>query len=159
MLRLAHVGLSDEGHEQARLLAEALGGVELAAVYTSPLERARQTAAEIATRHNLVPRELPGLAEIDFGELEGRRFEEIAATHPDTYATWMSRPAEVEFPGGERFADFTRRAPGRPETSAWRTRARKSRSFPTAGQSGSLSPTRSPCPHTPCSGSTSRSPD
>lgn len=103
------IDLSDEGREQARLLAKALGRVDLTAVYTSPLERARQTTAEIATRHNLVPHELPGLAEIDFGELEGRRFEEIAATHPDTYATWMSRPTEVEFPGGERFADFTRR--------------------------------------------------
>lgn len=103
------IGLSDEGREQVRLLAEALGAAPLAAVYTSPLERARQTAAEIATRHNLVPRQRSGLAEIDFGELEGRPYDEIAATHPDTYAVWMSLPTEVEFPGGERFADFTRR--------------------------------------------------
>jgi alpha-ribazole phosphatase len=103
------VGLSDEGREQARRLAEALGGIELAAVYTSPLERARHTAAEVATRQNLIPNKQPGLAEIDFGELEGRRFEEIASTHPDVYATWMSRPTEVEFPSGERFADFARR--------------------------------------------------
>jgi alpha-ribazole phosphatase len=103
------VGLSDEGREQARLLAETLGAVELAAVYTSPLERARHTAAPIAGRRNLVPNELPGLAEIDFGELEGRRFEEIAATHPDVYASWMSQPTEVDFPGGESFADFARR--------------------------------------------------
>lgn len=103
------VGLSDEGREQARLLAEALGAAPLAAVYTSPLERARQTAAEIASRHNLVPRQRSGLAEIDFGEFEGRPYDEIAATHPDTYAVWMSLPTEVEFPGGERFADFTRR--------------------------------------------------
>jgi alpha-ribazole phosphatase len=103
------VGLSDEGRAQARLLAGALGRVDLAAVYTSPLERARHTAAELATDQNLVPNELPGLAEIDFGELEGRRFDEIAATHPDVYATWMSRPTEVEFPAGERFADFSRR--------------------------------------------------
>jgi broad specificity phosphatase PhoE len=103
------VGLSEEGREQARRLAEALGGVELAAVYTSPLERARHTAAAIADRRNLVPNELPGLAEIDFGELEGRLFEEIAVSHPDVSATWMSRPTEVEFPAGERFADFSRR--------------------------------------------------
>lgn len=103
------VGLSDEGRKQARLLAEALSHVELTAVYTSPLERARHTAAELATRHNLVPNKLPGLAEIDFGALEGRRFEEIAATHPDLYATWMSRPTKTEFPEGERFADFSRR--------------------------------------------------
>lgn len=103
------VGLSEEGREQARLLAEALRGVEFAAVYTSPLERARHTATAIAGRQNLISNELAGLAEIDFGELEGRRFEEIAATHPDVYATWMSRPTEVEFPAGERFADFSRR--------------------------------------------------
>lgn len=103
------VGLSDEGRKQARLLAETLGAVELTAVYTSPLERARRTAAEVATRHNLVPHKLPGLAEIDFGELEGRRFEEVAATHPALYATWMTRPAEVEFPAGERFHNFARR--------------------------------------------------
>jgi len=103
------VGLSDEGREQARQLAEALGGVELAAVYTSPLERARDTAAAIGNRQNLEPIELRGFAEIDFGELEGRRFEEIAATHPDLHATWMCQPTEAEFPAGERFADFSRR--------------------------------------------------
>lgn len=103
------VGLSDEGREQARLLEAALGNVELAALYTSPLQRAQQTADVIAVRRNLVPKTLPGLAEIDFGELEGRRFEEIAATHPDLYATWLSRPTETEFPKGERFADFSRR--------------------------------------------------
>jgi len=103
------VGLSDRGREQARLLSEALGAAPLAAVYTSPLERARQTAAEIAIPHGLVPRRRSGLAEIDFGELEGRPYDEIAATHPDTYAVWMSLPTEVEFPGGERFADFADR--------------------------------------------------
>jgi broad specificity phosphatase PhoE len=103
------VGLSDEGREQARLVAESLGRVELAAVYTSQLERARHTAAEVAARQNLVPNKLAGLAEIDFGELEGRRFEEIAATHPEVHETWMNRPTAVDFPGGERFADFSRR--------------------------------------------------
>jgi broad specificity phosphatase PhoE len=87
-------------------LAEALGGVELAAVYTSPLVRARHTAAEVATRQNLLPNRLPGLAEIDFGELEGGRFDEIAATHPDLYLTWISRPTEAEFPAGESFAEL-----------------------------------------------------
>lgn len=103
------VGLSDEGRVQARRLAETLRRVELAAVYTSPLERARHTAAAIADRQNLVPRALPGLAEIDLGELEGRRFEEIAVAYPETYETWMNRPTAIAFPEGERFADFRRR--------------------------------------------------
>jgi alpha-ribazole phosphatase/probable phosphoglycerate mutase len=103
------IGLSIRGHEQARLLAKALDGADLAAVYTSTLERARQTAVELARPHALKPLERPELAEIDFGELEGRSFEEVAATYPDVYATWMSRPTKAEFPGGERFPDFARR--------------------------------------------------
>lgn len=104
------VPLSDTGREQARLLGQALADVELAAVYTSPLARARQTATEIADHHDgRTLRQLPGLAEIHFGELEGKRFDEIAVTHPETYATWLQRPTETEFPGGERFADFTAR--------------------------------------------------
>lgn len=103
------VGLSAAGRKQASLLAGLLGGVELAAVYTSPLERARQTAAAVADRPGLVPKELPGLAEVDFGELEGMYFDEIAVRYPETYATWTTRPTEVEFPGGERFAGFRRR--------------------------------------------------
>lgn len=103
------VDLSAAGRQQASMLGRAFADIELDAVYTSPLERARLTAAAIANRRGLWPRELPGVAEIDFGELEGRRFDEIAVSHPQTYATWLSRPTEVDFPGGERFTDFARR--------------------------------------------------
>jgi broad specificity phosphatase PhoE len=92
----------------------------------SAIRRAHQTADAIADRRNLVPNKLPGLAESDFGELEGRRFEEIASTHPDLYATWMSRPTKTEFPEGERFADFSRRARKQSETSDLLMSARRS---------------------------------
>lgn len=103
------VDLSAAGRKHARALGRAFAEIELDAVYTSPLERSRQTAAEIASRRGLSLRELRGVAEIDFGELEGKDFDEIAVTHPETHATWLTQPTEVDFPGGERFADFARR--------------------------------------------------
>jgi broad specificity phosphatase PhoE len=44
------------------------------------------------------------LCELDFGELEGRTYDEIAAERPELYRAWMETPTEVEFPGGESYA-------------------------------------------------------
>src|SRR5262249_8091820 len=49
------------------------------------------------------------LCELDFGELEGATYDEIAATRPDLYARWMTDPTAVVFPGGEGYPDLHRR--------------------------------------------------
>ena len=67
--------LNERGLAQAEALATRLAGAPLAAVYTSPLLRARQTAASIAAPHGLRPRRRDDLAEIGAGELEGRADE------------------------------------------------------------------------------------
>jgi broad specificity phosphatase PhoE len=68
------------------------------------------TATPIATVHGLEPTVEDDLCEIDFGELEGRTYDEIAESEPDLYRTWMETPTQVVFPGGEGFADVKRRA-------------------------------------------------
>jgi broad specificity phosphatase PhoE len=50
------------------------------------------------------------LREIDFGDFEGRRYEEIEAAEPELYRTWMSSPTTVRFPNGESYADVSVRA-------------------------------------------------
>jgi alpha-ribazole phosphatase len=102
------VGLSPEGARRAAALT--LDGVGLAAVYTSPRVRARQTAEPLAAAHGLTPLVEERLREIDFGELEGRRYDEIAATDPEFYRAWMETPTTVAFPGGESYADMRLRA-------------------------------------------------
>jgi alpha-ribazole phosphatase len=104
------VPLSAEGLASAARLASAFAGLDVAAVYSSPLRRATGTAAPIAgaVGREVVP--VDGLAEIDFGELEGRTFAEIALASPELYERWMSAPATVRFPGGESYADVRRRA-------------------------------------------------
>ena len=104
------VPLSEAGHEQARALAERLSGADVAAVVSSPQVRARDTAAAIAGPHGLPVTTVDELCELDFGVLEGLRYDEIAATWPALYERWMTRPATVEFPGGECLADLRARA-------------------------------------------------
>jgi alpha-ribazole phosphatase len=103
------VSLSPEGRRQARVLAQALEGLAPQAVYASPCKRALETALPIAAALGLTPVVDPDLRELDFGELEGRTYEEIAVEHPTLYTTWMRRPTEVRFPGGESYAELRRR--------------------------------------------------
>jgi alpha-ribazole phosphatase/probable phosphoglycerate mutase len=98
------IGLSAAGAAHADRLAVGLAPVPLAAIYTSPRLRAVRTAAAIGAPHGLEPVCEDGLRELDFGEFEGRTYEEIAGLHPDVYRRWMETPTEVEFPGGESYA-------------------------------------------------------
>jgi alpha-ribazole phosphatase len=100
------IGLSDAGREHAQRLAEALARHEWDAVYSSPRLRARETA--VAVNRDVVIDD--DLREIDFGDLEGRSYDEIAATDPELYPAWMERPTTVHFPGGESFAELKVRA-------------------------------------------------
>jgi alpha-ribazole phosphatase len=100
------VGLSDEGSAHAAQLPAALAHLEYDAVYTSPRIRALQTAEPLG-RSVIVDDDL---RELDFGEFEGRRYEEIEASEPELFRAWMETPTRVRFPGGESYADLKTRA-------------------------------------------------
>lgn len=104
------VGLSDAGRAHAVDLASSLARYDVDAVYTSPRVRAHETAAAISVDRGLEPVVDDGLRELDFGELEGRTYEEIAETRPELFRAWMEAPTSVQFPGGESFADLRARA-------------------------------------------------
>jgi broad specificity phosphatase PhoE len=96
------VGLSPEGLVEAAVLGRALTA---ATVVSSPARRAFETAAALGE-----PEVDARLRELDFGELEGRTYEEIERERPELFAAWMRTPTEVRFPGGEGFEDLRRRA-------------------------------------------------
>jgi probable phosphoglycerate mutase len=114
------VPLSASGLRRAAGIGEALRSHEIAAVYSSPLQRAFDTARAVAAVHGLesIPRD--NLRELDFGELEGKRYDEIASEHPELYRFWMEDPSSVRFPGGEALADL--RARVLPEVAEIRAR-------------------------------------
>lgn len=103
------VRLSPQGLRQAQALAAALAGPPLAAVYTSPLSRALDTARPIAAAQGLEPAVIEALAELDFGEVEGLRYDEIESQRPELFRAWMDEPARVRFPGGEGLPDLRAR--------------------------------------------------
>jgi alpha-ribazole phosphatase len=104
------IGLSDGGLRQADRLARALAQNGLAAIYTSPRRRALQTAAALGRVHGLAPVVDERLCEIDFGDFEGRTYEEIEREHPELFRRWMETPTEIEFPNGESYERFQARA-------------------------------------------------
>ncbi|MEP6972788.1 MAG: histidine phosphatase family protein [Actinomycetota bacterium] len=103
------IPLSSGGVVQADRISNHLEDAKFDAVYASPRRRAVATAAAVAAKHGLEPIPREDLAEIDFGAFEGRTFDEIAASHPELYAQWMSEPASMRFPGGESFGDLRAR--------------------------------------------------
>jgi broad specificity phosphatase PhoE len=93
--------LSDEGREQARRLGERLREVPIAAVYASPLGRARDTAAIIADPHGMEVGLVPDLREIDHGHWEGLTRREVAERYPEEAAAWERDPYTFAPAGGE----------------------------------------------------------
>ena len=100
--------LADEGHQQAATAAEriaALGRID--AVYSSPLERAKETAAPIARARGLRTQIDRGLFECDFGDWTGKELKDLMKL-PE-WRTVQSAPSTFRFPGGESFTEMQTR--------------------------------------------------
>lgn len=105
------VPLSQVGVLQASTLAERLTGQTFAAVYSSDLLRASQTAQLVAERlAGAPPVQLdPGLREIDVGELAGLVMPDIRARYPQYLSDLQADPWATRRPGGESMEDLFRR--------------------------------------------------
>jgi len=95
--------LSDTGRAQMARAAEYLATEPISAIYTSSLNRAFESARIVAARTGCAIHATPELSEMNFGDLEGLSYDEIAARHPDLYRQWMEFPTETLFPNGESF--------------------------------------------------------
>ncbi len=104
------IPLNERGLAQARLLAEALAGEQIDAVYSSDLQRAQQTAAALASSRELPLNLDARLRERHFGVFEGLTWAEIEARHADDSARWRRREPDFAAPGGESLQDFFARA-------------------------------------------------
>jgi len=93
------VGLNAAGQKQAQALVERLKDVPLKAIYTSPLERAQETAAPLAAARGLTPIVRPGLGEVGYGEWTGKSLKRLARTK--LWRVVQGLPSAMRFPGGE----------------------------------------------------------
>jgi len=98
------VPLDDTGREQAAELAERAAAYDFAALWCSPLLRARETADVVARRIGLQPREDVRLVETDAGNWTDRSFAEVHAEAPELFAAFLAGDPSFAFPGGESLA-------------------------------------------------------
>lgn len=99
------VPLDDTGRAQAGELAERASGYGFAALWCSPLLRARETADIVGERLGLAPCEEPRLVETDAGDWTDRLFVDVQAEDPQGFASFIGGDPSFAFPGGESFAE------------------------------------------------------
>src|SRR5919106_6649641 len=106
--RLPGVHLNEVGREEAEKLAGRLAELSLAGLYSSPLERALETAQPVAIRQQLSIQSLEELNEIDFGDWTGKTLKEL-----DQLPAWQrfnGFRSGSRIPGGENMAEVLARA-------------------------------------------------
>lgn len=109
-----YMGWSDEdldetGYAQARRLSSRLASLPIAAIYTSPLRRATTTAATLGKPHNLAPRAMDELIEINLGEWQGLHADEIKRRWPELWRQSRIDPSGITMPAGESFQQVAQR--------------------------------------------------
>ncbi|MEW6241442.1 MAG: histidine phosphatase family protein [Chloroflexota bacterium] len=98
---LPGVHLNERGQKQAQELAEALKDVPIKAIYSSPLERAVETATPIAAAHRLEVQVDAGLIETNVGKWQGRSHAALRLTK--RWQVIQHAPSRAQFPEGETF--------------------------------------------------------
>ena len=105
--RLPGVHLNEKGVQQAQAVAERLKKAPIKAIYSSPLERAVETAQPLAEALGMEIVQLPGLLETDYGEWQDQSLKKLS--RQKSWKIVQSNPSLWRFPGGETFADCQRR--------------------------------------------------
>jgi probable phosphoglycerate mutase len=106
--RLPGIALSPRGRAEIAAVAERLADSDIAALYSSPLERTRETAEIVAARLGLTVALHDELIELDFGEWTGATFDAIRAD--PRWPAWANHRSLATIPGGESMRQVQRRA-------------------------------------------------
>lgn len=102
------IPLSQNGKEQAADLKRYFENIPVDIVYTSPLQRAVETAESVFSEHTPVKEKW--LNNLDLGEWSGMEKSLVKERFPEMWENWVNRPESIRFPGGERLDDVHRRS-------------------------------------------------
>ena len=102
------VHLNEDGRRQAERLVERLDGIRVDAIYSSPLERCRETAAPLAKARRLSVHVRRSLIETGYGDWTGRSIAQVRKTK--LWRTVERVPSAMRFPGGESLLEVQARA-------------------------------------------------
>ncbi|MTI61592.1 MAG: alpha-ribazole phosphatase [Firmicutes bacterium] len=104
------ISLNKTGISQAVRVASYLTAEEIDGIFSSDLQRAVVTAEKIAQYHQDIElKTLPALREMDFGQWEGLKYQEIEREYPVHLKKWSENPGEITPPGGESLLELQTR--------------------------------------------------
>ena len=107
--RTPGVPLTDKGITQAQQTAELLEHMNISAIYSSPIQRAKHTA-EIVGEHNSIDVQIDDrLIELDMGKFTGVPYDEIFSSHGNVFLKFYNGELEIAHNGVETFADVKKR--------------------------------------------------
>lgn len=104
------VHLSERGRAQAEGLVARLEGLGIDAIYSSPLERAAETAAPLARARKIRVRRRDELGEVHYGDIQGKTFKVLGRSR--LWEHLRAWPSDVRFPNGETLRETQARAVG-----------------------------------------------
>jgi broad specificity phosphatase PhoE len=107
---LSDIPLNATGRLQAGFAKNGLQDIELDAIYTSPLQRAAETAEIIRGDRAIPVYPVQGLREMGIGEWEGLLVSEIDERYPGQYDLWRKAPTQIRLKGGEPYTETQKRA-------------------------------------------------
>ncbi len=102
------VPLNDHGRAQAAILRGRINALEVNTLFSSPLQRATETATIIFGETAPIITD-SSIQEYHFGEWEGLHFKEIEELYPDEWKMWLTDWEQTRIPGSEAFAAFKQR--------------------------------------------------
>jgi len=103
------IELNDWGRKQSEEAAKELANLEVDYFASSDLKRAKETAEIIAAFHDNNVSEYKELREMNFGDWEGKRFQEIQNENPLDFQKWIKDPVKYSPPSGESLEEFQER--------------------------------------------------
>jgi probable phosphoglycerate mutase len=110
--RTEGVPLTDTGIKQAEHTAQLLADMNISAIYSSPIERAKHTA-EIAGKHNSLDVTIDDrLNELDMGKFTGMPYDDIFKSHGNVFMKFYNGELEIAHNGVETFPDVKKRILG-----------------------------------------------
>lgn len=101
--------LNKSGVRQAEKLGEKLKGEGIARIFTSEMQRARETAQIVASRLQIPVEPRAGLQELNLGDWEGRTWRQIERGWPELFSEWSRSKRDTRPPRGETYGELLNR--------------------------------------------------
>ena len=102
--------LTPLGHKQAEITAEYIAKkYKIDAVYTSPLNRAKETAQHTSEKLGIKSQAVWGLHEISAGDWNNKKFDDLVKEYPEEYSVWLNDIGKSQCPNGENPRDVQKR--------------------------------------------------